>query len=98
MNQIQKAAALDALLNTPGWDVLYDYLQKNSQPSIMPADGLDSLIKQAYKNGVCQGHKDVLDYIKITIENARRKNADQEPELPYPLNLIRKKNKIFKEG
>lgn len=95
MNQTQKAAALESMLDSPGWDVLYEYLIKHSTPSIIPVDGLDSLIKQSYRNGVCQGHKNILDFIKITIENAKRKQSSSN-NLPYIQNFV-KNNNILKK-
>lgn len=90
MNLVQKAAALEKMLDTPGWDVLYDYLVKNATPSIVQVDGLDSLIKQAYKNGVCQGHCEVLNYIKVTVENAKRKRNSENPDIFYSFDLNNK--------
>ncbi|MGD9581400.1 MAG: hypothetical protein AB7V50_08500 [Vampirovibrionia bacterium] len=87
MNQVQKADALELMLDSPGWDVLYDYLVKHSTPSIIQVDGLDSLIKQAYRNGVCQGHTDVLNFIKVTIENAKRKRKQDAPDIFYSFDL-----------
>ena len=76
MNLSQRALALETMLNTPGWQVLNDYLTKNSVPVMISIDGLDSLIKQAYKNGVSQGHKDVLNFINTTVECARRNKKE----------------------
>lgn len=96
MNQVQKAAALESMLDSPGWKILEEYLFKHSTPSLNPVEGLDSLIKQAYRNGVCQGHKNVLDYIKVTIENAKRKQTSTN-NLPYPLNLVKNNNLLNKK-
>lgn len=74
MDQVQKARALEAMKTTPGWKVLEGYLEKHSTPTLLPVENLDSLIKQAYLNGLCQGYKDVLKFVKITIDTAKRKN------------------------
>lgn len=78
MKQSQKAAALESMLKTAGWGVLNDYLTKNAIPEIVPAESLDALIKQAYKNGICQGHQDVLNFIKVTIATEKRKLKNQQ--------------------
>ncbi|MEW5819447.1 MAG: hypothetical protein AB1782_04595 [Cyanobacteriota bacterium] len=83
MNLNQKASALESMIKTTGWKVLKDYLEKNSTPVIIPIDSLDSAIKQAYKNGVCQGHREVLDFIKITIEAAKRNKDIFSLNNPY---------------
>lgn len=77
MNQGQKAMALEAMMQTPGWQIVYDYLVKASMPDLMAINNLDSLINQAYQNGVCQGHKDVLNFIKVTVDNAKRKTPSE---------------------
>ena len=92
MNQIEKAAAIEAMIDTAGWDVLYEYLVKGSTPSLVPVDGLDSLIKQAYKNGVCQGYADVLRFVIVTVENAKRKRNAETPDIFFTFDLKKNTN------
>jgi hypothetical protein len=72
----QRAAALEAMTRTAGWKILEAHLEKKSHPELLAVTNFDTLIRQAYINGVCQGHKDVQDFVKVTIENARRRTQN----------------------
>lgn len=88
MNQTQKAKALEAMQHTQGWQVLLDYLRKNSTPELLPAEGLDWLIRQTFINGKCQGHKDVINYVQAMSAKAARNNDLSVTDLPEDLNIL----------
>ena len=74
MYKNQKAIAIKTLIETPGWKILEEYLLRNSIQQLISIDKMDSLIKQSFQSGVCQGHKDVLLFIKSVKEFSKRQD------------------------